>query len=480
MIEWLADTLFAVTVLMLLVLALRRPVARFFGAGWAYALWLLPALRLALPPIPMLCNDIVLPSAAVVIPAVGEATAPLPAAAGPGQWVPFLIALWAGGAVVFLIWQWLAYREFLHKLEGGGRPGRPPSYGGIATWESPAVDGPVAMGVTRPRIILPFDFARRYGASEQRLALEHELTHHRRGDLWWNSAALVVLALNWFNPVAWFAFRAFRDDQELSCDAAVARGASAEERHDYARALVKAASRPGLIAACPLNPAGQLKRRLRMLKNHRGGRVRAAGGFAFCAGVTAFGLAFSSPGFNPPERAADEVYLAAAEAAAPAPAKAEAAPAAVSHGPAADARPAVRVAKARPRAAAASAPAATFDAAPAAAPAHSTEVVRLAQLDPPASDGRPPRFAFRVERREVLRLPANADGPPRMRVVVLEGSTDDPARRAAMAAALQAAVESGELRGVEADQVRFAVGRAGFVRTGGAREFKYSDEQKGE
>ena len=34
--------------------------------------------------------------------------------------------------------------------------------------------------------------------------------------------ALLVLALNWFNPVAWVAFRAFRADQELACDAAVA------------------------------------------------------------------------------------------------------------------------------------------------------------------------------------------------------------------------------------------------------------------
>ena len=42
MIDWLFETLFAVTALMLVVLAVRRPVANLFGAGWAYALWLLP------------------------------------------------------------------------------------------------------------------------------------------------------------------------------------------------------------------------------------------------------------------------------------------------------------------------------------------------------------------------------------------------------------------------------------------------------
>ena len=53
MISWLLDTLLGVTLLMLLVLAVRRPVARFFGAGWAYALWLLPPMRLLLPPLPL-------------------------------------------------------------------------------------------------------------------------------------------------------------------------------------------------------------------------------------------------------------------------------------------------------------------------------------------------------------------------------------------------------------------------------------------
>ena len=47
MISWLIDTLLGVTLLMLIVLAVRRPVARYFGAGWAYALWLLP------PPTPV-------------------------------------------------------------------------------------------------------------------------------------------------------------------------------------------------------------------------------------------------------------------------------------------------------------------------------------------------------------------------------------------------------------------------------------------
>ncbi|HEY1606590.1 MAG TPA: M56 family metallopeptidase [Allosphingosinicella sp.] len=279
MTSWLLHSFEAVTLLMLLVLALRRPVARLFGAGWAYALWLIPAFRLVLPPLPLPAQDLP-PSAAVLIPTASDMAAPPPVFAGPGQWVPFLLACWAGGAAIFIILQWLGYRAFLRRLDGTARPARPARYGGIATFVSRMVEGPLALGLIEPRIFLPADFSRRYSPGERRLAMEHELTHHRHRDIWWNMAAIAMLAVNWFNPLAWLAYRAFRADQELACDAAVAARATIEERCDYARALVKSAAGPGLIAACPINGAGALKRRLRMLRGHRASPLRSAGGMA--------------------------------------------------------------------------------------------------------------------------------------------------------------------------------------------------------
>ena len=46
---WLVDTVLYTGLLIGLVLALRRPVGRFFGPQLAYALWALPFLRLLLP-----------------------------------------------------------------------------------------------------------------------------------------------------------------------------------------------------------------------------------------------------------------------------------------------------------------------------------------------------------------------------------------------------------------------------------------------
>ena len=52
MIAWGLETLFATTLLMLLVLALRAPVRQSFGPQLAYALWLIPLIRLGMPPLP--------------------------------------------------------------------------------------------------------------------------------------------------------------------------------------------------------------------------------------------------------------------------------------------------------------------------------------------------------------------------------------------------------------------------------------------
>ena len=291
--HWLLSNMAAASIVLIAVLAIRLPVARAFGAGWAYALWLLPLARLLLPPLPSLSEELptLLPTLAILVPSAGDAAA---SEDGGAFWMPLLLALWASGAALFLIYQFLAYRRFLAELSLASRSAG--AFRGLPLVESDAVEGPLAVGLLDRRIVVPADFATRYSEAERRLAAEHEYVHHRRGDIWWNLAALLFLAANWFNPLAWIAFFAFRADQELACDAAVARGAGPDERHAYAAALVKSASRPGAIAVCPLNQADQLKRRLKMMKTHSASRLGSFGGAVALAVVAGAGLSLAAPG----------------------------------------------------------------------------------------------------------------------------------------------------------------------------------------
>src|SRR4030095_6709307 len=120
---------------------------------------------------------------------------------------------------------------------------------------------------------------------ERRLALEHELAHHRSGDLVANFIAFVLLCLQWFNPLAWVAHAAFRFDQEAACDARVLDKAKADDRADYGRAIAQAASGRALLFASALDRRNTLHRRLKsMLTNPSAGR-RFAGRLTVVAAV---------------------------------------------------------------------------------------------------------------------------------------------------------------------------------------------------
>ncbi len=302
MIGWAVETIAATTLLMLLVLMLRGPVARRFGPQAAYALWALPALRMILPPIPDAWRPVEFaPIGAATEPGVimlGVPVAEVPAL--PQGWgmadVPLVVvALWLLGAVAFVAWHIVQHQRFCAKVLASGRT-RGVAGGHVQMIESRHAAGPLAFGVIHRYVAMPVDFRERYDEREQALALAHELGHHARGDLLANWVALVVLGCHWFNPVAWRAFRAFRADQEMACDAMVLARATPGVRHAYATAIVKSAHGQALSAACHLHSVNELKGRLVMLSKHRvmsPATRRIAGGATLALAIVGLGMTAS-------------------------------------------------------------------------------------------------------------------------------------------------------------------------------------------
>ena len=126
-------------------------------------------------------------------------------------------------------------------------------------------------------IAVPHDFEQRFDAAQRRLALDHELSHHRSGDLIVNHVAFVLLGLLWFNPVAWLAHAAFRFDQEAACDARILDHAGPDDRAAYGHAIAKAASGRTLLFASALDHHHNLHRRLNSMLYHQTPKRRLAG-----------------------------------------------------------------------------------------------------------------------------------------------------------------------------------------------------------
>lgn len=295
MIPWLFDTLVATGVLMAIILLLRRPVARAFGPGVAYALWALPLIRLILPPLILparFAPQTDLPDRVQAL-AVGAPLAIADAAPSAAAWnlAYWSIVVWLCGAASFLIWRTWSYAAMRRHLLKGARPMGEAD--GIRIVETRAAKAPIAFGVLDKVIALPWGFMASPDRQSRDFALEHEFQHHAGRDLAANLVFQPLLALHWFNPVGWYAWRAMRRDQEAACDARVMAGRESSARQAYGRLIASyaAGSRLALVAApmaCPVLGEKSIIQRLKHLARPEvSGRRRVAGGALLVASALA-------------------------------------------------------------------------------------------------------------------------------------------------------------------------------------------------
>ena len=272
---WLFDTFVVTSMLMLLVLLLRRPVARHFGPSVAYALWLIPATRVLMPslegaPAPTLESGTALPDtvrdailAGIVTPE-NTASATSQMASTPSvDYAVLGLTLWLGGATLFFIIQMIRYASMRDELLSEAT--EIANINGVSVVASDQVAGPLAFGLFKRYIAVPQDFTKSYSAEERELAIAHEMAHHRSGDLFANLAAFILLCLSWFNPVAWLSWSAFRIDQEAACDARVLAGKDTQDRVIYGRVLARTAFDGVPAFATALNSPKTIIERLRRL-----------------------------------------------------------------------------------------------------------------------------------------------------------------------------------------------------------------------
>ncbi|MDB2439535.1 M56 family metallopeptidase [Hellea sp.] len=262
MIDWGLETGIAVSLLIVLVLLVRRPFARMFGAGATYALWALPLVRLFLPEItipvfkenvPNILTNIALsetiqPSLAVTKPVADISE-------GFNIGLGFAV-MWVAIGIIWFTYQILRQSAFMSRLrlETQTAPQRlqPEINKAMATLNlrrcpdirlSKDNMGPIITGVIKPIIILPHNFCEDYTLAQQHFALVHEFAHIKRFDLWAAFVVLMFRAVNWPNPLVHYAAHKFRVDQEAACDSFVLskiKGGSTATQ-SYAETLVHAA-----------------------------------------------------------------------------------------------------------------------------------------------------------------------------------------------------------------------------------------------
>lgn len=128
---------------------------------------------------------------------------------------------------------------------------------------SDRIVAPLTCGLFRPTILLPKTLTET--GEDLELILAHELTHIRRGDLFYKLLLVGAASLGWLNPLAWVMLILANRDLEFACDEAVLKKYP-EQRAEYARMLIRAEERKNNLFAAAFSGNAVKERIERIMK----------------------------------------------------------------------------------------------------------------------------------------------------------------------------------------------------------------------
>lgn len=212
MINWLWQSALWFSCFALILLVNHGFLLRYLGARTTYSLWLLLPITLILPLLPTIPsnNSVLVIQQWLVSPHTMGNNQSL------GNAIYYPVVIWMVGFCGVLAWCIASYLQLTRRLNAN----RGFTLGKLRCFRL-SNTGPAIFGIFHPTLLIPSDFKQRFTKQERHLILQHERAHWQAGDLYSNVVALLLLATFWFSPITWLAYRRFRADQELACDARV-------------------------------------------------------------------------------------------------------------------------------------------------------------------------------------------------------------------------------------------------------------------
>lgn len=102
---------------------------------------------------------------------------------------------------------------------------------------------PCLFGLIKPAVYVTEEAAQDTQMLDYIIA--HELCHYRHGDMLWSALRYFLLAVYWFNPLVWAAAFVSKKDCEYACDEAAIKRLGEDKRFDYGKALVAMVPKSG-------------------------------------------------------------------------------------------------------------------------------------------------------------------------------------------------------------------------------------------
>jgi TonB family protein len=283
----------------------------------AAAVLALPFLSVSLPALAVPAASALVPNVGVLFQTTATAhpdgaasqspqragsTAPFRSLPWTPDWRLSLMLLWAAGSAVAFTQMLIACAR-MWRLRRAAKPSPDRSLSvdlaqelGIAhaveVLETAEGTMPMTFGIVHPAVFMPSDAAE-WTAARRRIVLLHELAHVSRGDVATQLLARLAVILNWWNPLAWTAWREFLKERERATDDLVLHAGACAS--DYASHLLEVArtmqSAPNLgWAAVAMARRSQLEGRLLAILDSRVNRKAAGRASALIAVLAAVAI----------------------------------------------------------------------------------------------------------------------------------------------------------------------------------------------
>lgn len=296
--EWIKQLLslsLSGTMLILILLALKRLYKDYFSKCWQYYIWLAVTLRFLVPNAPdavvvriLLQTDTWMGQSVITdanqmnqknrnqiiryesgwqsdTQASGAYSDTAAPASGLqmddagilslpdfGRVCVYLFWIWLVPASVFLLRKIRSYCSFMHHIRTTGTEVPDPAIlnllAGCAEacnirkpvklYYKPQLSSPVMAGFFHPCIVMP---ERELSDTELSFIFTHEMIHYKRRDMFYKWLVQMVVCIHWFNPLVYLMEKEVNRACELSCDEAVIRSLGREERKAYGDTLLSCA-----------------------------------------------------------------------------------------------------------------------------------------------------------------------------------------------------------------------------------------------
>ncbi|MDK2808795.1 MAG: bla regulator protein blaR1, partial [Clostridiales bacterium] len=165
------------------------------------------------------------------------------------SWVEAMLFVWMLGCVIFIFYHLVGYWHYKRQILRWSHRAQEQNIQAVLSLVTGELSlafnlevlicdratSPLLLGFIHPKLVIPIAC---YTDQELYFIMKHELSHFKRGDIWYKFFFVFVNAVHWFNPTVYLLRKESYLNLEMVCDDEVVRNMSLADRKRYGEVIL--------------------------------------------------------------------------------------------------------------------------------------------------------------------------------------------------------------------------------------------------